>query len=238
MSTSPPNFPAGSCSSFPVRASVCFQPVSPCDVRLPPLLSRQPQLPVKSPPPVCRRATWLFHKGYWNNSAPRRKWQSVQKTTALCGGLVQYGRCFIVAYWFNINSVSQSTTQVNRGLCCTSMPYLVNCKHPSQGVTIFTLSIFTVMLTVIVIWPQWEWVNFQPSEAVKVPALPLYVTRRTPLIFQSYVCGSNDEIMEWYLWKIRCEVCACAGSYQLVDEPLDKTDTLCATERKYLLGPL
>lgn len=122
--------------------------------------------------------------------------------------------------------------------CYTYMSYFVNCKHPSQGVTIFTLSIFTVMLTVIVIWPQWEWVNFQPSEAVKVPALPLYVTRRTPLIFQSYVCGSNDEIMEWYLWKIRCEVCACAGSYQLVDEPLDKTDTLRATERKYLLGPL
>lgn len=112
-----------------------------------------------------------------------------------------------------------------------------NSKQPPLGVTIFTHSIFTVTLTVIVIWPQWEWVNFQPSEAVKVLALPLYVTRRTPLIFQSYVFGSNYKIMEWYLWKIRCEVCACAGSYQLVDEPLDKTDTLCATERKYLLGP-
>lgn len=89
------------------------------------------------------------------------------------GGLVQYGRCFIIAYWFNINSISQSTTQVNQGLRYTSMSYLVNCKHLSQGVTIFTLSIFTVTLTVIVIWPQWEWVNFQPSEAVKVPALPL-----------------------------------------------------------------
>lgn len=83
---SPPNFPAGSCSSFPVRASVCFQPVSPCDVRLPPLLSRQPQLPAKIPPPVCSWATWLFHKGYWNNSAPRRKWQSVQKSHSIALG--------------------------------------------------------------------------------------------------------------------------------------------------------
>lgn len=102
MSTSPPNFPAGSCSSFPVRASVCFQPVSPCDVRLPPLLSRQPQLPAKIPPPVCIWATWLFHKGYWNNSAPRRKWQSVQKSHSIALGgwysLEQCERCFIIAW--------------------------------------------------------------------------------------------------------------------------------------------
>lgn len=86
---SPPNFPAGSCSSFPVRASVCFQPVSPCDVRLPPLLSRQPQLPVKIPPPVCSWATWLFHKGYWNNSAPKKEMTVCSKEPQHCtGGLV------------------------------------------------------------------------------------------------------------------------------------------------------
>lgn len=227
---SPPNFPAGSCSSFPVRASVCFQPVSPCDVRLPPLLSRQPQLPVKIPPPVCSWATWLFHKGYWNNSAPRRKWQSVQKSQQHCVG----GAGIVLEMLYHCISMDYSKfdSQVNPG--CSIDGQTLN----SLGVTIFTHSIFTVTSTVIVIWPQWERANFQPSEAVKVPALPLYVTRRTPLIFQSYVCGSNGKIMEWYLWKIRCEVCACAGSYQLVDEPLDKTDTLCATGRKYLLGPL
>ncbi len=41
-------------------------------------------------------------------------------------------------------------------------------KQPPLGVTVFTHLIFTVTLTVIVIWSQWEWVNFQRSEAVNV----------------------------------------------------------------------
>lgn len=78
-----------------------------------------------------------------------------------------------------------------------------------------------------------EWI-FSPQKAVKVLTLPLCMTRRSPLIFRSYVCDSNYKIMGWSLWKIRREVCACAGSYQLVDEPLDKT--LCATMTKNLLS--
>lgn len=69
--------PTGSCSSFPVKAHVCFLPVSACLEHLPPLLGWQPQLPVKSH--LLSVATWLIHKGYWNNRALQRKWQPVQK---------------------------------------------------------------------------------------------------------------------------------------------------------------
>jgi len=46
---------------------------------------------------------------------------------------------------------------------------MVNYKHPSHGVTIFTLSVFTVTMTVIVMGVQWEWVIFSALGSSKSP---------------------------------------------------------------------
>lgn len=186
---SPPNFPAGSCSFFPVKSSVCFQPVSPCDVRLPPLLSRQPQLPVKIPPPVCSWATWLFHKGYWNNSAPRRKWQSVQKSTyatTLHWGLVGLRimneilqHC--ISFQKTRHSAPFEITQdyVLLFYLCQWLRYN---PSPHPGVTVFTRSIFTVMLTLIVIWRNNTTVRMRKLSALRSSKSP----------GTSFVCDKKD----------------------------------------------